>query len=132
MDASLLEHSPHGTTASSNDFTGDRGRLGGGEECHNIPDLAGLQNNTGYGGGIVWSHSLTPILTLSAGIDGSRTVNNTEPGTTRQAGVRAALTSPLSAFTDIYGGIRYQIQRSTVSNDYDEAALYVGINHRFR
>ena len=39
--------------------------------------------------------------------------------------------SPLAPFTTLYGGIRYQISRSNVSFDYDEAAIFVGLSHRF-
>src|SRR5205823_12922308 len=97
-----------------------------------LPDVLGaFQNNTQYGANVVWSHSLTPLMTFTSSIDGSRTVDNTQSGTTKQASIRAAITSRIAAFTDVYGGIRYQISRSSVSSDYDEAALFVGVNHRF-
>jgi uncharacterized protein (PEP-CTERM system associated) len=97
-----------------------------------LPDIFGtLTNNTQYGGNVVWSHSLTPLLILTASVDASRTVDNAQQGTTRQASVRAGLTSPISPKTDIYGGLRFQILRSDVSTDYDEAAVFVGISHRF-
>jgi len=93
--------------------------------------LGGIQNNTQYGANVIWSHSLTPLMTLTSSIDGSRTVDNTQPGTTKQASIRAAITSRIAAFTDIYGGIRYQISRSNLFSDYDEAAVFVGVNHQF-
>jgi uncharacterized protein (PEP-CTERM system associated) len=90
-----------------------------------------LNNNTQTGGSLSWSHSLTPTLTLTGIVDGSRTVFNTQPGSTKQGSVRADLSTPIAPLTTVYGGVRYQIQRSTITNDYDEAAIYVGINHRF-
>ena len=97
-----------------------------------LPDILGtFQNNTQHGANVVWSYSLTPLMTLTTSIDGSRTVDNTQVGTTKQGSVRAAITSPIAPFTDVYGGVRYQILRSNVSNDYDELAVFVGLNHRF-
>ena len=97
-----------------------------------LPDILGtFQNNTQYGANVVWSYSLTPLMTLTSSVDASRTVDNAQPGTTRQGSIRAAITSRVAPFTDIYGGIRYQVSRSNVSSDYDEAAVFVGVNHRF-
>ena len=97
-----------------------------------LPDLLGaLQDNTQYGFNVVWTHNLTPLLVLTASVDASRTVDNTQPITTKQGSVRAGLTSPLSLDTYVYGAIRYQILRSNVTTDYNEAAVIVGINHRF-
>jgi uncharacterized protein (PEP-CTERM system associated) len=96
------------------------------------PSLAALTDNTQYGANLVWSHNLTPILTLTASVDASRTTDNAPGGgKSKQSSVHAGLTSPLSAQTDVYGGIRYQIFRSDVNFDYDEFALFVGLNHRF-
>jgi len=96
-----------------------------------LPGFGTLQNNTQYGGNVAWSHSLTPLLTLIGTVDGSRTVDNTQPITTKQGSVRAGLSSPVSAETTLYGGVRYQVSRSNISGDYDELAVFVGINHRF-
>ena len=96
-----------------------------------LPDFGSLQNNTQYGGNVVWSHSLTPLLILTGTMDGSRTVDNTSSLATKQGSVRAALSSPVSAETTLYGGVRYQISRSNVNTDYDEIAVYVGLSHRF-
>jgi len=95
------------------------------------PEFLGFQNNTQHGANVVWSHTLTPLMTLTGSVDGSRTVDNTQTGTSRQASVRVGLTSPVSAVTDVYGGIRYQIFRSDISSDYSELAVFVGLNHRF-
>ena len=97
------------------------------------PDLAALQNNTQYGANVVWSHNLTPLVTLNASIEASRTVDNAETGATRWGAVRAGIASPIGPFTRIYGNLRYQVQRSNVASasDYNEAALIVGITHEF-
>ena len=68
---------------------------------------------------------------LTGVVNGSRTVDNTRPGKTNLGAVRATLTSPLSPKTDFYGGMRYQISRSDISLDYNEFAVFVGLNHRF-
>ncbi len=97
-----------------------------------LPSLFSLfENNTQTGGSIVWSHSLTPVLTLTGSVDGSRTVANDRPGTSKQASVRATLTQTVSVLTSVYAGVRYQNLRSDVSANYNEAAVFVGVNHRF-
>jgi uncharacterized protein (PEP-CTERM system associated) len=96
------------------------------------PELESLQNNTQVGGNLVWTHSLTPQVALSGSIDGSRTTDNAGPGVTRQGTVRLGVTTPLSLLTTIYAGLRYQISRSNVNFDYNEAAAFVGLYHRFQ
>ena len=96
------------------------------------PELQGLQNNTQYGGNLVWSHSLTPQVALTGTVDGSRTNDNTGPGVTKQAGVRVGVSTPVSALTTVYAGIRYQVSHSNVSFDYNETAAFVGLLHRFQ
>ena len=95
------------------------------------PDLAGFVNNTQVGANVAWSHSLTPLVTLTASVEAARTVDNMGPGVNRTGAIRAGMASPLAPFTTLYGGIRYQISRSNVSFDYDEAAIFVGLSHRF-
>jgi len=95
------------------------------------PVIEALTSNTQSGGNLVWSHSVTPSLTLTGSVDGSRTVQNTQPGVTKQATVRFGATTPLSALTSVFGGVRYQSSRSTITTDYEEAAVYVGFNHKF-
>jgi len=100
-----------------------------------LPDVLGLNtNNTQYGAAISWSNNLTPQVALTTTADALRTVNNEQPGTTNQGSIRALLSSPLSALTTVYAGVRYQVFRSslTVSENYDEAAVFVGLAHTFR
>jgi len=98
-----------------------------------VPDpLAGLTDNTQYGTSVVWTHALTPVMTLTGAVDLLRTVDNTETGgSTRQGGIRAEITTRIAPYTDVYGGIRYQVLRSTLTTDYDELAVFVGVGHVF-
>ena len=95
------------------------------------PELSFLENNTQYGGSVVWSHSLTGLTALTASVDGSRTVLNDQPGVTKQVVVKLGLTTLVAPLTSLYGGVRYQGARSDITNDYNEAAVFVGVNHRF-
>lgn len=98
-----------------------------------LADLLILQNNTQYGGGVTWSHSLAPLLTLTAALDGSRTVaTGSSRGATRQATARASISTPLSPNTSVFAGLRYQVSRSDVAADFDEAAVFAGLFHQFR
>ena len=98
-----------------------------------VPDpLASLTDNTQYGTSVVWTHALTPLMTLTGAIDLLRTVDNTQTGgSTRQGAVHATVTSRVAPFTDVYGGIRYQALRSTLTTDYNEVAVFVGVGHVF-
>jgi uncharacterized protein (PEP-CTERM system associated) len=97
-----------------------------------LPDLLGsLNNNTQTGANVVWTHTLTPLVTFTGSLEASRTVANDQPGVTKLGAIRAGLTSPVSPMTSMYGGVRYQISRSTLSTDYEELALFVGLSHRF-
>jgi hypothetical protein len=42
------------------------------------------------------------------------------------------VTAPLSPNTNVSAGARYQTGRSDVSLDYNEAAVFAGINYRFK
>ena len=95
------------------------------------PLISAFDNNSQSGGSVVWSHSRTPVLTLTGNIDGSRTVSNDQSATSKQGSVRATLTQTLSALTSVYAGVRYQAFHSNVSPNYEEAALFVGMNYRF-
>lgn len=98
-----------------------------------LSELALNQNNTQYGGGVTWSHKLTSLMTLTVGLDGSRVVATDQSrGTTRLETARAMLATPLSPLTSVFGGIRYQMSRSSVANDFDEYAVFVGLVHQFR
>jgi uncharacterized protein (PEP-CTERM system associated) len=90
-----------------------------------------LDNNTQYGGNAVWSTALTPRVALTTSIEALRTVANAQPGTTKQLTIRTMLTTPLSDLTSFYAGLRYQVLHSTLMDEYDEVAAFVGIVHIF-
>jgi uncharacterized protein (PEP-CTERM system associated) len=96
------------------------------------PFAAG-NDNTQTGMNLVWSHRLTPSLDLNATLAGYRTVANAPlEGTTRQGVARVTLSTALSPRSWLYGGARYQLLRSDVATDYEEAAVFVGLRHEFR
>jgi uncharacterized protein (PEP-CTERM system associated) len=106
-----------------------------------LPDiLAVFENNTQYGANVVWATTLTPLVTLTTTVDALRTVSNSEQAaTTKQASIRAMLTTAVSPLTAVYAGLRYQLLRSStdvaspfVQSNYDEVAVFVGLNHRFQ
>jgi uncharacterized protein (PEP-CTERM system associated) len=98
-----------------------------------LPDsLAILNNNTQTGGGITWTHNLTPSLSLNTSADVLRTVANASlEGTTKQGTFQAALTTPIATNTTVYAGARYQLAHSDVAASYHEAAVFVGLTHSF-
>jgi uncharacterized protein (PEP-CTERM system associated) len=97
-----------------------------------FPDPFGtLNNSTQTGGNVVWTHTLTPLVSFTSSLEASRTVLNDQPGVTKQGAIRAGITSPIAPLTSVYGGIRYQVSRSDISTDYNELAVFVGLTHRF-
>ena len=96
------------------------------------PFAAG-NDNTQTGANLIWSHRLTPSVNLNAALLGYRTKANAPlEGTTRQGSVRVGVSTSLSARTSVYAGARYQVLRSDVTTDYDEAAAFVGMVYEFR
>jgi uncharacterized protein (PEP-CTERM system associated) len=106
-----------------------------------LPGVLQPENNTTQVGfGASWSHSISPNLSSSLSGNWNRTESNAAPGTpgfsgtTRQGFVTATLTSPLSAYTSVSGGVRYQVLHSdpTFGSSYNEAAVFVALSHQFR
>ena len=96
------------------------------------PFAAG-NNNSQTGANLIWTQRLTPTLALSTTLLGYRTVANAPlEGTTRQGAVRVVVSSPLSARTSVHAGARYQILRSNITSDYEEAAVFIGMSYVFR
>lgn len=99
---------------------------------NDVPDPLGIfTNNTQTGGNVVWTHGLTSIMTLTTSLEASRTVSLTDSNVTKQGAARAGITTVVAPFTSVYGGVRYQIQRSNATGDLNEMAVFVGVNHRF-
>ena len=84
--------------------------------------------------GVNWSHKLTGITTMNLYGSWVRT-NNQQPTvfTSTQELVRLTLNTRLSPKTDGYVGARYTIFHSDAAGsfDYNEAAIFAGITHRF-
>jgi uncharacterized protein (PEP-CTERM system associated) len=95
--------------------------------------LAAVNNNTQTGAGIVWNHDLTAQLTLTTSCTAVRTVAAAPlVGTTNQGNCLLGVTAPLSPNTIVSAGARYQTGRSDVSLAYNEAAIFAGINYKFK
>jgi uncharacterized protein (PEP-CTERM system associated) len=95
--------------------------------------LAPSINNTQTGATVAWTHNLTALLTFDASATALRTAANAPlVGLTNQGFVTFGLRAPLSARTSVFAGARYQVLRSDVAPDYNEAAVFAGINYTFR
>jgi uncharacterized protein (PEP-CTERM system associated) len=97
------------------------------------PLIDQLTNNTQLGGGVLWTHNLTPALTLATSADYQHTTaNGSRPGTSNETSLRAVISTPLSANTTMHAGARYQNFRSDIAESFREVAAYVGLTHTFR
>jgi len=100
--------------------------------------IAGFNANTQVGANIVWTHPLTPSLTLVTSGTISRTESNLDPSSlgffspTRQGYATIGLSTQLSPNTSVNGGIRYQVLHADPGNGYNEAAIFAGLSHTFR
>jgi uncharacterized protein (PEP-CTERM system associated) len=96
-------------------------------------------NTTQEGLSVAWTNNLSPNLAFTVSGNAFRTASNVPEGElgftspTRQGYVIATLTSPLSAYTSVNGGLRYQVLRTDPASGpgYTEAAIFVGLTHRF-
>src|SRR5207248_11729901 len=59
-------------------------------------ELGLLANNTQHGGNVTWTHALTPLVSFTGSIEGSRTSANGDAGSTKQAAIRFGITSPIA------------------------------------
>ena len=90
-------------------------------------------NNTQTGASIVWNHNISAQLTLNGTCSASRSVANAPlSGTTNQGYCMLGVTAPISPNTTVSAGARYQLARSDVSTDYNEAAIMAGITYIFK
>ncbi len=53
-------------------------------------------------------------------------------GSTDQGHIVLGVTSPLSPSTTVSAGARYQVLRSDVASDYNEAAVFAGFTYTFK
>jgi uncharacterized protein (PEP-CTERM system associated) len=99
--------------------------------------LLAQTDNTQTGAGLIWTHQLTALYSLSTGLDWSRTTANQSIATqgnvnSRQGTFHIAISAPLSPLTNLFAGARYQRLWSDVNSGYREAAVFAGITHLFR
>ena len=72
-------------------------------------------------------------MILNLTLDGSQSkLNQPLTGTTNNGSVRLFLTQPISERTTVFAGARYQIGRSDLSPDYNEAAIFAGLNYTYK
>jgi len=94
--------------------------------------LTGGNNNTQTGASITWTHDVTSMVKLNASCSAIHTVANAPlAGKTNQGYFLLGVTAPLSPKTTFLAGARYQVLRSDISPDYNEAAVYAGMNYTF-
>jgi uncharacterized protein (PEP-CTERM system associated) len=98
------------------------------------PILGGSLNNTQQqGASLVWTHNLTSSMVLNLTLDGSQSkLQEPLTGNTNNGAVRLFLTQPISERTTVFAGARYQISRSDLSPDYNEAAVFAGLNYTYK
>jgi uncharacterized protein (PEP-CTERM system associated) len=92
-----------------------------------------LNDNTQQGINAVWTHNLTPSVTMNLTATALRTTANAPfSARTNQGYATFTVTSPLSARTTAFAGVRYQILRANFEQGYNEAALFAGLNYLFK
>jgi len=90
-------------------------------------------DNTQVGVGLIWTHNLTSSLTMNLSVDGSQSkLNAPRTGSTNNGSIRLYLTQPISARTTVFAGARYQISRSDLAPDYNEAAVFAGLSYTYK
>jgi uncharacterized protein (PEP-CTERM system associated) len=99
-----------------------------------VSSLFPPDNTVQTGGDLVWSSRLTPSRTLTAMVSYLHTTGElgfTRNGFTDNGSATLMLTVPITVRTSVRAGARYQLVHSNVQPDAEEAAVFVGIAHRF-
>ena len=103
-----------------------------------VNPAAGFSNNTQIGGTVSWTYNLGSGVDVITTADASHAVGNgtvgngpSQPKTT-QGSLHVSLSKSLSANTSVHGGARYVVVRSNLSDNTQEAAIFVGVTHTFR
>ena len=100
-----------------------------------LPPIFSVNSNdtTQQGASFIWTHNLTPSVTMDLTINGNKSnLNAPLTGHTNQGSVRLAVTTPISARTTVFAGARYQVSRSDLASDYNEAAIFAGLTYTFK
>lgn len=106
-----------------------------GQNAAFIPGLILGNNTTQYGTSVSWSHTLAPRLTLTTSLTASRSEGNAPVApnpVTRQGTAQTLLAAQLSPRTNVFAGARYQVSRSNLAFEYNEAAIFAGLVHQFQ
>lgn len=98
------------------------------------PILANANNDTTQlGVGLIWTHNLTATATMNLSVNGSQSkLNAPLTGKTNTASIRLGVNQPISPRTTVFAGARYQVSRGDLASDYNEAAIFAGLNYAFR
>ena len=92
-----------------------------------------VNDNTQQGINVIWTHNLTPSVTMNLTATGLRTTANAPfTAVTNQGYATVTVTTPLSARTTVFAGARYQLLRANFQEGYNEAALFAGLNYIFK
>jgi uncharacterized protein (PEP-CTERM system associated) len=92
-----------------------------------------VNNNTQDGFNLVWTHNLTPSLTMNLTTTALRTTANEQSNArTNQGYASLTVTTPLSAHMTVLAGARYQILRANFTQGYNEAAVFAGLTYTFK
>jgi uncharacterized protein (PEP-CTERM system associated) len=100
-----------------------------------LPPIFSNFNNdtTQQGTNLIWTHNLAPSATLNLSLTAYQSKANGPPaGTTNYGSINLFVTSPVSARTTVFAGARYQISRSDIAVDYNEAAIFAGLTYTYK
>jgi uncharacterized protein (PEP-CTERM system associated) len=92
-----------------------------------------LNDTTQQGGSIIWTHNLSSSAVLNLALTGSQSkLNAPLNGSSNTGSVRLFVTQSISARTTVFAGARYQIMRSDLVPDYNEAAVFAGLTYTYK
>lgn len=97
------------------------------------PEFSSFVNNTQTGAWAIWTYALGSNSSLTLRAEASETKAN-EPlvGESSQWAFYATVNRAVSPRTTLVGGLRFQGGESDFSNNYDEAAVFVGFTYTYR
>jgi uncharacterized protein (PEP-CTERM system associated) len=100
-----------------------------------LPPIFSNFNNdtTQQGTNLIWTHNLAASATLNLSLTASQSkLNAPLTGTTNYGSINLFVTSPVSARTTVFAGARYQVSRSDIAVDYNEAAIFAGLTYTYK
>ena len=94
---------------------------------------ASPQDVTQVGTNVSYTHNISASVVLGVNADYLRASGQfAANGRSNQGTLGTSLSSLLTQTTSLTGGLRYQVFRSNVSQDYNEFAVFGSISHSFR